>query len=403
VKHYIALLKHEPLLRRLSFIQLIAYFGAWFSNVAIYTLLLQLGASPLVVAAVAALHFLPGVLQAPFSGVLIDRIAPKRLMLLLMAVEIFTTLPLMLIDDAAHLWLLYILVFVRMGASSFYFTLEMALLPRFLGSASLKLANELHSVIWSFAYTFGMAASGVAVYYLGVTVAFLADALLFAFALILLSRARFPAMEMHEHEPYFAMLRQSVAYLREHPLTRHLILLHAVVGFTAFDGLVAMVADRYYVPAIAAPLAIGLTHALRATGLVSGPLLFGRWITPKRLPLLLLLQAAAIFVWAAALPHFYLALAASVLVGLATTTLWSFTYTLLQHHTDKAFYGRVIAYNDMLFLLNVAAVSFAIGMLAEWGISLQLITALLGSAFVGGSFYFMWIVRTYELRPFEEG
>jgi len=399
MNRYLSLLRREPLLVRLSLVQLIAYFGAWFSNVAIFTLLLHLGASALVVAIVAALHFLPGMLQAPFSGALIDKIAPRRLMMALMLIEIATTLPLMLIDDVAYLWILYLLVFFRMGASSFYFTLEMALLPRFLISTDLKLANEIHSVIWSFSYTVGMAASGVAVYFLGVKIAFLSDALLFTAALFLLSRARFPVFEKQQTQRYVQLLRESVTYLKSTPVTRHLIFLHAVVGFTAFDGLVALIADAYYVPAVAASLAIGLMHAFRAVGLVSGPLLFGRWITTRRLPLLLLLQAAAIFAWASVLPNFYLSLALSVFVGLSTTTIWSFTYTLLQQHTAKAFYGRVIAYNDMFFLLTVSAVSLLIGGMAQWGISLQLITAMLGVAFMGGAFYFMWVEKKYELEP----
>jgi DHA3 family macrolide efflux protein-like MFS transporter len=398
MKHYIALLRDEPLLRRLSLVQLIAYFGAWFTNVAIYTLLLQLNVSVFTVALVAALHFLPGVLQAPFSGALIDKIAPKRLMLLLMGIEIAATLPLMLVDDTAHLWLLYLLVFVRMGASSFYFTLEMALLPRFLTHEALKQANEIHSVIWSFSYTFGMAVSGIAVYYIGVTAAFLTDALLFLIALLLLSSSKFPARHTKASEPYLLLLRQSVDYLKHHPLTRHLIVLHAVVGFTAFDGLVALITEAYYLPAVAASLSIGMLHAFRALGLVVGPLLLGRWITLKRLPLLMLAQAAAIGLWACFMEHFYASLMLSVFVGLFTTTLWSFTYTLLQHHTDKAYYGRVIAYNDMLFLLTVAGVSLLIGMLAEGGVDLRVITALLGAAFVAGAAYAFWIRNAFELE-----
>jgi len=401
MNRYVTLLRQEPLLRRLSLIQLIAYFGAWFSNVAIYTLLLQLGTSAMIVAMVAALHFLPGMLQAPFSGALIDKVAPKRLMQLLITVEIVTTLPLILIGSVSDLWLLYILVFVRMGASSFYYTLEMALLPRFLAPPALKLANEIHSVIWSFSYTFGMAASGVAVYYIGVKVAFLADAALFVVALLLLAGTRFPAFAKRASHRYLALLGQSVGYLRSQPLTRHLIFLHAVVGFTAFDGLVALMADAYYVPAVAASLAIGMMHAFRAFGLVTGPLILGRWITARRLPFLMLFQAAAIFAWAGVLPHFYLSLAVSVFVGFTTTTLWSFTYTLLQHHTDEAYYGRVIAYNDMVFLMTVAAVSLVIGALAQWGISLQTVTALLGGAFVAGAFYFFWIDKRYDLKGFD--
>jgi DHA3 family macrolide efflux protein-like MFS transporter len=398
MKHYVELLRAEPVLRRLSLIQLIAYFAAWFSNVAIYTLLIQLQANPGVIALTAALHFLPGVLQAPFSGSLIDRYAPKKLMLMLMVTEIAATLPLMLIDDISMLWLLFLLVFVRMGASSFYFTLEMSLLPRILNAQTLKSANEIHSMIWSFSYTFGMAVSGFVVYLVGVRIAFLLDASLFAVAVALLWRVLLPAGREDAREGYWELMRQSVVYLREAPLIKHLILLHAFVGFTAFDALVALMVEAYYVPAVATALAIGLLHAFRALGLVIGPVMLGKWINNQRLFLLLLVQGVAIFLWAAVVEDFYFSLLASVGVGLGTTTLWSYTYTLLQHHTEERYYGRVVAYNDMMFLLTVSVVSLLVGFLAESGFGIASITALLGSSFIAGAFYLLWIARHYELK-----
>ena len=73
MNRYWHLLHEQPVLRRLTLIQLLSYFGAWFTNVAIYTLLLKLDVSPTVIALTAVMHFLPGVIQAPFTGVLIDR------------------------------------------------------------------------------------------------------------------------------------------------------------------------------------------------------------------------------------------------------------------------------------------------------------------------------------------
>jgi len=215
MNQYITLLKAEPLLRRLSLIQLIAYFGAWFSNVAIYTLLIHMEVSPFIIAMTAALHFLPGVLQAPFSGVLIDRIAPKKLMVTLMVIEICATLPLMLIDNSSLLWLLFTLVFIRMGASSLYFTLEMSLLPRILEGEKLKLANEIHSVIWSFSYTFGMAIRGFVVYLVGVKIAFLLDALLFRSALMMLRTLLFPLQEKKSEDGFISMFKDSFVYVEK--------------------------------------------------------------------------------------------------------------------------------------------------------------------------------------------
>ena len=397
MNHYITLLKAEPLLRRLSLIQLIAYFGAWFSNVAIYTLLIQMEVSPFVIAMTAALHFLPGVLQAPLSGVLIDKIAPKKLMIGLIVIEILATLPLMLVENSTLLWLLFTLVFIRMGASSFYFTLEMSLLPRILEANSLKLANEIHSVIWSFSYTFGMAISGFVVYLVGVKIAFLLDASLFVVALMLLLPVLFPAAEEKEHESFGVMFKGSFAYLKSVPHIKHLMFLHAFVGFTAFDALVALMVEKYYTQVVAIALGLGLIHSLRAVGLVIGPIVIGKWINVKTLPYLFVYQALSIIVWALVIENFYLSLVASVFVGFATTTLWSYTYTLLQQHTDKAYYGRIVAYNDMVFLLTVAVISVAIGFLVEAGLSLATITMLLGSAFIVAAFYFVWLRQRFDI------
>ncbi len=398
MKDYLLLLKTEPLFRRLSLIQTIAYFAAWFSNVAIYTLLIELEVNPGVIALTAALHFLPGVIQAPFSGPLIDRYRPKSLMLSLVMIEIFATLPLMLIEDVSQLWLLFILIFIRMGASSFYFTLEMSLLPRILDTTRLKMANEIHSVIWSFSYTVGMAMSGLVVYLVGVKTAFFLDAMLFVIALFLLKGLSFSVHKPKEHEGYWLMMRSSIDYLKREPLIKHLIVLHAFVGFTAFDALVALMVESYYAPAIATALAIGLLHSTRALGLVAGPILLGRWMNNRRLGYLLLFQGVAILVWALFLEDFILSLIISLFVGLATTTLWSYTYTLLQHHTDEHYYGRIVAYNDMVFLLTVALVSLLVGTLAELELPLTVITAVLGSGFFVGMGYYRWINRRYEIK-----
>ena len=109
---YQSLLNSEPVLKRLSIIQLLAYFGAWFSNIAIYTLLLKLNLSADVIAFVAMLHFLAGIVQAPVSGSIIDSIKPKKLMSILIIVQIISTISLLFINDVNDLWLLYILIFI---------------------------------------------------------------------------------------------------------------------------------------------------------------------------------------------------------------------------------------------------------------------------------------------------
>lgn len=398
MKRYWFFLQSEPVLRRLSLIQLIAYFGAWFSNVAIYTLLIHMEVSASIIAFVAALHFFAGVLQAPLSGVIIDRISPKKLMILLTVTEIVCTLMLINIDEISMLPLLYLLVFIRMGASSFQFTVEMSLLPRILEGKALQIANEIHSIIWSLSYTLGMALGGIVVYTIGTTYAFLLDAFLFTIVLLLLISLQIEFDKLKVQARFITMMGDALRYIKKEKIVRHLMLLHAVVAFTAFDALVVLSVEKYYTNMIAVSLGIGLVHASRAVGLSVGPLFLGEWVNVRRLELLLIAEALAIGMWALVMKDFYLTLAASVLVGFVTTTLWSYTYTLLQKHTHQDYYGRVVAYNDMIFLATGGFVSLLIGFLIQQGMELESITLVLASAFIGAALYYRWLRRHFTIK-----
>ncbi len=395
---YIQLLKSEPILKKLSIIQLIAYFGAWFSNVAIYTLLLEMSVSVEVIAFVAMLHFLAGVIQAPFSGSIIDSMKPKKLLLILLLVEIFATFFLIFVNTTQDLNLLYILIFIKMAAASFYFTTEMSLLPKILFGKKLQDANELHSIIWSLSYTLGMASGGFVVYYVGVKAAFLLDVCMFIVGFIILYRLEIDVEFEKSKENFLEMMRDTFRYLKKFPHALHLMLIHAFVGLTAFDALVALMVDKYYASIIATSLALGLLHASRAIGLVIGPIILGKFTNNKGLVYVFIAQAFAVWLWAYVMESFYLSLMASVVVGLFTTTLWSYTYTLLQKNIDKKYYGRIVAYNDMLFLSAAAFTSFMTGYLASIGFSLPLITSIIGCGFIVGAIYFIWIIKTQNIK-----
>lgn len=394
---YIILLKNESILRRLSFIQLISYFGAWFSNVAIYTLLVELEVSAFIIALVASFHFLPGVLQAPISGVLIDRFSPKKLMLFLIVLEIFSTFCLLFVTTSAWLWLLFLLVFIRMGAASFYFTIEMSLLPKVLEGKALQLANEIHSIIWSLSYTLGMAISGFLVYKLGVKVAFVIDGLIFVIAFFLLFNLKMHIGFEKAEESFIDTFKEGIRYLKENRKIIHLILIHASVGFTVFDALVTLMAKQYYISLLAIPLAIGIMHSIRAFALVLGPMILGKWINSSRLFYLFLAQGLGIVFWGKMVENIYLSLLGSFIAGFSTTTLWSYTYTLIQKHTEKKYYGRVVAYNDMVFLFTSAISSVMVGFLIELSWEISSVLYLLGFCFIVVSIYYIYVKKVYDV------
>jgi len=389
--NYRELFKTHPVVGQLSLLQLIAYFGAWFSNVAIYTMLVQFGSSDFAISVVAAMHLIPAVIIAPFSGVIIDKFRLKPLMFTLLCTELAMTLLFLTINDKSDLWLLMILIFIRMASASMFFSTEMSLLPKLLSGIALQKANEVHSIIWSFTFAVGMALSGFIVNAYGVKVAIVLDALFFVIAIVVFLNINFKVEIIHTKEKFMRMIKDGFYYIKSNKMVMHLILLHSSVGITSFDALVTLLAKNEYKYVIAVPLAIGITNAVRAVALMIGPLIISNWVTKENLFYLFIFQGATIILWGIFQFNFYLALVAIFLTGFTTTTIWSMTYAFIQENVEQRYLGRVISYNDMIFMLSNVITTLFIGLMASL-ITLDIITVLLGVAFFVVALYYKRIV-----------
>ena len=392
--NYKELLVNYPLVRKLSLLQVIAYFGAWFSNVAIYTMLVEFGSSAMAISVVTAMHLIPAIVIAPISGTIIDKFKIKTLMLTLLSTELVMTLLFLTIDSKDEIWLLMIFIFIRMSSASMFFSTEMTLMPRIVSGDALKKTNEIHSIIWSFTYAFGMAISGLVVNYYGVKTAIILDALFFVLAILVFLNIDFKFEVIHTKEKILSMIKDGFIYIKSNKLVLHLLILHASVGLTAFDTLVTLLAKNEYKYVIAVPLSIGITNAIRAVALMVGPFIITNWVNKDRLTLLLIFQGIAIVLWGLFQFNFYVALVAVFFTGFTTTTIWSITYAFIQERVEHKYLGRVISYNDMIFMLSNVITTLFIGIMADI-IPLSYITIILGIGFFGYAIYYKKIVLKY--------
>jgi len=390
--NYRKLFTEHKIIRDLSLVQFIAYFGAWFSNVAIYTMLVDFGSSELAIATVTAMHFLPAVIMAPFSGAIIDRFKIKPLMLSLLIIEFIMTLLFLTIENGSQIWLLMIFIFIRMSAASIFFSTEMSLLAKLLKGEALQKANEIHSIIWSFCYAAGMAVSALIVNYIGIKTAFIVDSLFFLVAFIVFYRIDFVVKPSIVQDKIFTLIKDGYIYIKENKIIMHLIFLHASVGLTSFDTLVTLLAKSEYKYVISVPLAIGISNATRALALMAGPFLISKYINKNNLHYLLVLQGLMIIIWGLTQFNFYISLISLFFVGLFTTVLWSFTYALLQDKCEEKYLGRVISYNDMFFMFSCIVTTLFIGLMASLT-SLAIITILLGVGFIIFAYYYTRILK----------
>jgi predicted MFS family arabinose efflux permease len=276
-----------------------------------------------------------------------------------------------------------LLVYIKMGAAGFYFTSEMSLMPKILNQSQLKLANEIHSIVWSVCFTVGVALGGLAVEFMGIKAAFLIDASLFVLAIFIFSALEINIEIGKATGNYLDSFKAGLYYVfRQKPKLLLIIGLHASVGLTVFDSIVTMLAKQQYRSVISVALAIGFIGAIRSAALVIGPFLFSRIINKESLSWIFLAQGAAIMLWGALSYDFWLSLVGAFCCGLFTTTIWSFTMTMLQEAIDHEYYGRVVSINDMFFTMSACTTSLALGVMMEYGVTPGNTLLILGFAFI---------------------
>ena len=388
---YKKLLKNQTILK-LSIVQFLVYFGSWFSSVAIYTMVLKFQATPIENALIATMFYLPALLGF-INGAIVDKFELKKFMLMILFFEMLFTSCFLMIKDYSQIYILMLIVFLRATCSFLFFASQMSLFPHITKDENeLKGVNELHSIIWSVTFALGMSLGGVFVKLFGIYNTITIDIILFFISIIIFKTITLKPIKK-EYQSLFKLIKDGFFYLKNHKTLLSLIFLHSSVALTSFDTIVNLLTDTYYKNIIAISLSIGFLNGIRALGLMIGPFIIGKYINKKNLHIFFSLQGAVIIAWSFFEKEFYISLIFMFFIGFLTTTLWSFTYTLIQTATDKNYLGRVVAYNDMIFMSVTISINFFSGYLFEKGIPMPFITAFLGVGFIFFAIYYIFFQR----------
>ncbi len=383
---YLKILKN-PLFFRLSLVQLLVYFGSFFTGVAIYTLVLNFQATPVQNALIVASFSIPG-LFGVINGSLVDKFNLQTFMRICLIFEMLFTSLFLTITNPSQIYLLMLFIIFRMSMAFLFFTSQMSLFPQIAKDEDeLKTLNELHSIIWSSTYAIGMSLGGVVVNYFGVYNTIKLDIALFVVAIFLFFSIKFN-LKQKKKQKLSHLIIGGFRYLKKNPLLLKLMLLHSSVALTSFDTIINLLTDINYKNIIAIPLAIGFLNGTRAFALMIGPLFVSKYVNKLNLHIFLSLQGFIIIIWSFLKDNFYLSLAWMLVLGFLTTTLWSYTYTMIQTKTKKEYLGRVVAYNDTIFMSVGIVVSYFSGYFYQIGFSLQSIIMILGILFILFGYYY---------------
>jgi MFS family permease len=357
-----------PNYRRYFAGQLVSISGNWMQMVAEVWLILSLTGSGVAVGVTTALQFLPILLFGAWGGVLADRLAKRRLLMLTQAAMALPALFLLGVSSAGVVepWMVYAAVFARGSVNSIDNPTRQSFVIEIVGSGRVVNAVSLNSVLVHTSRIVGPALAGALIALWGVEPCFALNALSFAAMIAALARME-PAALRPAPAPSRerGAVRAALRYVRATPELAIPLASMAVIGTLAFNfhtvlpllarfsfdggastyaGLVAAMG----VGAVAGALANG------ARGRVSPSLVAGTGIAMGALSLL-----------AAAAPTLPLEIAVLVPLGAATVIFAASVNSALQLATSPQMRGRVMALYSIVFLGSTAFGGPLSGWLAE--------------------------------------
>ena len=289
--------------------QAISIAGSQISLIVFPLLVLAITRSPVQAGIVGALQSVPFAVLCLPAGAMADRWNRKRMMIVCDAGRTIAlgSIPLALLFGYLTIAQLYLVGLVEGTLSAFFTAADAASLPRVVAKEQITAALSQSNAAESTATLIGQAASG-ALYTLGRSVPFLADAVSYGVSVLSLSRIKTQFQEERESAPrrLWHEIGEGIAWLWRQPILRFITFLSSVL-YTCCGGyaiILIVLTQKHH----ASDFVIGL---LFATGSLGG--IVGALITPLLRDRIRLGHLLIVSAWIWAITWFVYAIAPNVL------------------------------------------------------------------------------------------
>jgi MFS family permease len=337
----------RPGVARLGVAGLLSETGDWMLFIALPLYVLHLTGSPLVTSTVFALELLPTVVAGPLAGVLIDRCDPWRLMRGVAALQGAFLLPLVLVDSAGDLWLLYVVVVAESVLGTVIEPCRAATAASLVPPGELMALNQALGVLSSVARLVGGPLGGLILGLRGIDAVLVADAVTFlAVAALLVPRGSRPARAGGRPRP-LREWAEGFAIVTGTPVLRRATGVVACMALA--QGAFVVLFVLFVVRDLGAGDGdVGVLRGVQAAGALAGGALLGtvigRW-EPARVVAVSLAAfgIVSLVTWNAPAVTAALGVYVGLFVAAGVPGIAALTglLTLLQQHTPEAARGRV--------------------------------------------------------------
>jgi MFS family permease len=397
---YVRLLGVNRNFRRLWLAQIVSEIGDWFYTLSIYTLLLQLTGHAGSVALALVLQVLPQTLVGPMAGVVNDRLRRKHVMIAADLIRCIVVLAMLLVRSRSTVWLVYPLLLAETTMAAFFEPARNSVIPNITAEREALVANTLSSATWSVNLVIGASVGGVVAAFFGRETVFVLNALSFLASAILIAGMRFAEPHAESAAPLrgrdlvdFSPVVEGIRYIRRHRTLFPAVFAKAgelMVGpswviFTVMGAREFAVHRPGINTAGGAMLGMSILLGGRGVGALAGPLISARWAGQRdhrlRLGILFgyLLISAGYGVLGAS-RSVWMAAVCAMIAHAGGSTVWVFSTTLLQLHSEDRFRGRVFAADLGLGSLTFAVTAYLAGVFLDFGFSAR--TVAVGTGLV---------------------
>ena len=397
---YWLLLRGNRNFRRLWMAQIVSEIGDWFYTLSIYTLLLQLTGHASSVALALVLQVLPQTLVGPMAGVVNDRLRRKHVMIAADLIRFGVVLAMLLVRSPSMVWLVYPLLLAETIMAAFFEPARSSVIPNIAAKGEVLIANTLSSATWSVNLLIGASVGGLVAAFFGRDAVFILNALSFAASAILISGMRFAEPHAESAAPLrprdlvdYSPVLEGIRYVRSHRTLLPTVFAKAgelMIGpswviFTVMGAHEFAVHWHNVDAARGSMLGMSILLGGRGLGALVGPLVSARWAgrSDRRLQLGILFGYLTIAVGYGMLGScrtVWLASGCAMLAHAGGSTVWVFSTTLLQLHTDDRFRGRVFSADLGFSMLTIAAGAYLCGRLLDSGIAARTVATYTGLA-----------------------
>jgi predicted MFS family arabinose efflux permease len=398
LESYLRLVRGNRNFRRLWLAQIVSEIGDWFYTLSIYTLLLQLTGHASSVALALVLQVLPQTLVGPTAGVVNDRLRRKHVMIAADLVRFAVVLAMLFVRSRSMVWLVYPLLLAETAMAAFFEPARSSVIPNITAEDEVLVANTLSSATWSMNLLIGAAVGGVVAAFFGRDTVFILNAISFLMSALLIGGMRFAEPHAESAAPLrprdlidYSPVLEGIRYIRSHPTLLPAVFAKAgelMVGpswviFTVMGAREFAVHGRGIDAAGGAMLGMSILLGGRGLGAMVGPLVAARWAgrSDHRLRLGILLGYLTIafgYCVLGASRSVWMAAGCAMLAHAGGSTVWVFSTTLLQFHTEDRFRGRVFSADLGLGSLTFAVTAYLAGRFLDAGISARTVATSTG-------------------------